>query len=179
MSKKTHSMVMIAMFGAIISIISAIPTGINILGVPATLQTFAIALTAYTLGYKKGSMATLIYILLGVIGLPVFGGFKGGLGVLMSVTGGFIVGFVPLSILLGFTSDSKNKKKIAIVSFIGLALCYIIGVTWFALISKTSIITGILIMVLPYLSKDIISMFAAYVVAKRLKKSINLKWSKI
>lgn len=172
MKKKTYSMVLVALFGAIISIISIIPTGINIMGVPATLQTFAIALTAYTVGYKKGTMATLIYILLGVIGLPVFGGFKGGMGVIASVTGGFIIGFIPLTILIGLAIKCKSKVKIAIVSFIGLALCYIIGVTWFALISKTSIITGILVMVIPYLPKDIVSVLAAYIVAKRLKKSI-------
>lgn len=173
MKKKTYSMVLVALFGAIISIISIIPTGINIMGVPATLQSFAIALAAYTLGYKKGTMATLIYILLGVIGLPVFGGFKGGMGVIASVTGGFIIGFIPLTILIGLAIKCKSKLKIVIVSFIGLALCYIIGVTWFTLISKTSIITGILVMVLPYLPKDILSLVAAYMVAKKLRKTIK------
>lgn len=173
MNKKIYSMVLVALFGAIISIISAIPTGINILGVPATLQTFAIALTAYTLKYKKGTMATIIYILLGVIGLPIFGGFKGGVGVILSITGGFIIGFIPLTILTGLAINCKSKIKIAVVSFIGLALCYIIGVTWFTLISKSSITTGILVMVLPYLPKDILSMVAAYLVAKRLRKSMK------
>lgn len=173
MKKKTYSMVLVALFGAIISIISAIPTGINILGVPATLQTFAIALAAYALGSRKGTMATIIYILLGAVGLPVFGGFKGGMGVIASVTGGFIIGFIPLTILIGLSIKCKSKIKIAIVSFIGLALCYIIGVTWFVLVSKASMTTGVLVMVLPYLPKDILSLVAAYMVAKKLRKTIK------
>jgi len=173
MKKKTYSMVMIALFGAIISIISIIPIGINILGVPATLQTFAIALAAYVLGWKKGTMATLVYILLGMVGLPVFGGFKGGIGVMLSITGGFIVGFKLLSILLGVTVKYKNKVKITIVSFMGLVLCYIIGVSWFTFVSKSQIATGIIVMALPYLPKDIISILAAYIVAKRIRKSLS------
>ncbi len=168
MNNKTHSMVFIALFGAIISIISIIPTGIYILGVPATLQTFAVAMTAFLLGSKNGTMATLIYILLGLIGLPVFSGFKGGPGVLLSVTGGFIIGFIPFSFLLGMTKRYKNKVKVAVVSFIGLLVCYAIGTIWFASISKTSILTSFLVIALPYLPKDMLLTFVAYIVAGKL-----------
>lgn len=174
MNKKTHSMVLIALFGAIISIISIIPTGIYILGVPATLQTFAIAMTAYLLGSKNGTNATLVYILLGLIGLPVFSGFKGGPGVLFSVTGGFIIGFIVLSMLVGMTVQYKSKVKKVTVSFIGLLICYIIGTVWFSVVSKTAMTTAFLVVALPYLPKDILSMFAAYLVADRLKKSIKI-----
>lgn len=174
MNKKTHSLVFIALFGAIISIISIIPTGIYILGVPATLQTFAVAITAYLLGSKNGTKATLIYILLGLVGLPVFSGFKGGPGVVFSVTGGFIIGFIPFSFLLGVAKQYKNKVKIAVVSFLGLLVCYTIGIVWFAAVSKTSIITAFLVVALPYFPKDMLLIFAAYIVAGKLKRSVKI-----
>ncbi len=174
MNKKTHSLVFIALFGAIISIISIIPTGIYILGVPATLQTFAVAMTAYLLGSKNGMNSTLIYILLGLIGLPVFSGFKGGPGVLLSVTGGYIIGFIPFSLVLGATKQIKSKVKIAIVSFMGLLICYIIGTVWFSIVSKTSFFTAFIVILLPYIPKDILCMVAAYIVAAKIKKSIKI-----
>lgn len=101
-------MVMISLFAAIISIISMIPTGIYIMGIPITFQTFIIAFTGYMLGSRNGVKATLIYILLGVVGLPVFSGFKGGVGVLLSITGGYIVGFI--GIVAAYFVNVKIKK---------------------------------------------------------------------
>ncbi len=173
MNRKIYSMVFTALFGAIITIISIIPTGIYILGVPATLQTFAVAMTAYVLGGRNGTKAVLIYILLGLIGLPVFSGFRGGSGALLSITGGFIVGFIPLSIILGCAGRFKSGIKVVIVSFMGLLVCYAIGIMWFVAASKTNVITALPVIALPYLPKDILSVLVAYMVAGRLKRSLN------
>lgn len=168
--KKTQEIVLIAMFAAIISIISPISIGIYIMGVPTTMQTFVIAFVGYLLGCNYAVKSTIIYILLGCIGLPVFGGFKGGVGVLLSVTGGYIIGFIALAALTGVTVEMKSKLKIIVVSFIGLMLCHIIGVCWFAVTSGTDIMTAIFTVMLPYLPKDILSVAAAYIVAKQAGK---------
>ena len=88
---KTKDMAYIAVFAVLIAVCSwiSIPTT-----VPFTLQTFAVFLTVGVLGGKRGSLAVLVYILLGCVGVPVFAGFSGGIGVLAGQTGGYIVGFL-------------------------------------------------------------------------------------
>ena len=85
---KTLDMVYIALFAVLIAICSwiSIPTSI-----PFTLQTFGIFVTVGVLGGKRGSFAVFIYLLLGAIGVPVFAGFSGGMGVLLGTTGGYII----------------------------------------------------------------------------------------
>ena len=84
-------MVYISFFAIVIAIGSwiSIPTMI-----PFTLQTFAVFITVGILGGKRGAAAVSLYILLGVVGIPVFAGFKGGIGVLLGNTGGYILGFL-------------------------------------------------------------------------------------
>ena len=88
---KTRDMVYISFFAIVIAIGSwiSIPTMI-----PFTLQTFAVFITVGILGGKRGAAAVSLYILLGVVGIPVFAGFKGGIGVLLGNTGGYILGFL-------------------------------------------------------------------------------------
>ena len=90
---KTYDMVCIAVFAVIIAICSWISIPAT---VPFTLQTFAIFLTVGVLGGKKGSLAVLVYILLGAVGVPVFAGFSAGIGILFGNTGGYIVGFLEI-----------------------------------------------------------------------------------
>ncbi len=173
MTDKIQEMVIIAMFAAIISIISIIPTGIYILGVPLTLQTFACFFAGYVLGSRDATKAIIIYIMLGLVGLPVFSGFNGGPGALFSVTGGYILGFIAIAAFSGIGIKYKSTIKIMLVSFIGLIICYIMGTSWFAFVSKNSIRTAFLIATLPYLPKDMLSMLAAYFIAKKVRKSLK------
>ena len=88
---QTLDMAYIGLFAVVIAICSwiSIPTV-----VPFTLQTFAVFLAVAVLGGKRGTLAVIVYVLLGAVGLPVFSGFKGGIGVLLNTTGGYIIGFV-------------------------------------------------------------------------------------
>ena len=161
-------MTIIAVFAAILSVISIIPTGIYILGVPLTLQTFAMAFCGYVLGSKKGTIAVIIYILLGAIGLPVFNGFNGGLQVITSVVGGFIIGFIFISIFTGL----RIKHNI-ISGIIGIFLCHILGIFVAIFFLETNFLSTALVVSLPYIPKDIISLFLAYTCAKSVKRSLR------
>ena len=88
---KTKDIVFIGIFAALMAICSwiSIPTT-----VPFTLQTFAVFMAVGVLGGKRGTLSVLVYILLGAIGVPVFAGFAGGLGILTGSTGGYILGFL-------------------------------------------------------------------------------------
>lgn len=162
---KTKDITYIAIFSAVISILSiiSIPTP---WGVPFTLQTFAISLAGFVLGKKYGTLSVIIYLLLGAIGLPVFSGLSGGISKFVSVTGGFLFGFIFLAFLCG-------TKKFY-YSILGLLICHLLGVIQFSFLTKTNFINSISIVSLPYLIKDLLSIFLAYIINKKMK--INKKY---
>ena len=88
---KTIDMAYIALFAVLMAVCSwiSIPAV-----VPFTLQTFGVFVAVSVLGGKRGTLAVVLYLLMGIVGLPVFAGFSGGLGVLLGSTGGYIIGFV-------------------------------------------------------------------------------------
>ena len=102
---KTYDMVYIAVFAVLIAICSWISIPMT---VPFTLQTFGVFMAVGVLGGKRGSLAVLIYILLGAIGVPVFSGFTGGIGVILNSTGGYIAGRHDLVELCGYRLTSPG-----------------------------------------------------------------------
>ncbi len=161
---KTKNITYIAIFAALISILSviSIPTP---WGVPFTLQTFSISLAGFVLGKKYGSLATITYLLLGAVGLPVFAGLTGGISSFVSVTGGFLFGFI----FLAFFSGTNN----IFYSIIGLLICHLLGAIQFSFLTKTNFINSLFIVSLPYLIKDILSIFLAYFIGKKIKNIIT------
>ncbi len=146
--------------------------------VPISLQCFAVALCGYFVGSLMGTVSVIIYITIGLVGLPVFAGLRGGFAVLLGPTGGFVIGFIPLCLLCGgFGIPIRKKKyrhiiKIA-MGLIGLILCHLCGTLYFTLIMNTDIKAAFLTSSAPYLIKDIACIIAAYFVGEILKKAIN------
>ena len=140
------------------------------LTVPITLQTFAVFLSVLVLGTKKGFLSVAVYILLGLIGLPVFSGFRSGPSAVLSQTGGYIVGLllIPLVYAL-FNYIFKGKLK-RISLFIGLIACYITGSIWYMIFIGEGSFTAIFtVCVLPFIIPDIIKLHLAFILAKRIK----------
>ncbi len=176
-------MCVLAVFAAVISVLSQISipmTG----GVPVTMQTFAVAFTGIVLGGKKGFLSVLVYIMLGIFGLPVFAGFKGGAASLFGVTGGFIMSFPILALftgeaMKGFLSLSAKEKKagaiafLIIITFIGVFINYAVGTLWFVLVTGTNIMAGIAACVAPFLINDIIKLIAAYILGAGLRRRLK------
>ena len=132
MKLSVRTICMVAMFTAIISVLSImqIPTP---WGVPFTLQTFAMALCGYVLGWKYGTISTVLYILIGAIGVPVFAGMSAGVGILTGATGGYLFGFIIMTFLCGIGRVYMKKGAKGIVwlvafSALGLAACHILGI---------------------------------------------------
>lgn len=174
-------MVYVAMMTAVMGILSQValqfPTG-----VPMTLQTFAIALVAATIGWKRGTASIVLYILLGLVGVPVFAGAQAGPAVIAGPAGGFIWGFIPMVILCGIGSamcvkGAKTVKYIIgyVLGFAGLALCHICGMIQFMILASKSFGQAFLLVSVPYLLKDVISVILAYIIGGiirgRLKKA--------
>jgi len=171
-------MVFTALMTSIIAVLAQIIIPMPI-GVPFTLQTFAVCLSGYLLGINNGVCAVLCYIGIGACGLPVFSGIQGGIGVLVSgFTGGFLWGFIPLALFCGIGKHMKWKKHgkfmTLLSGIIGVLMCHIIGVAQFSSVTSIDLVSAFLVTSLPYLLKDIISMFLAFyfsiIITKRLHK---------
>ena len=133
-----------------------------------TLQTLAVLLTLGVLGGKWGTISILLYLLLGLVGLPVFSGFRGGAAALLDATGGFLWGFAAGALVYWVLEKCGNFP-----AMIGFQLvCYGCGCWWFSTYSG-SIGAAVLACVVPYLVPDSIKLWLAYGLSKRLRKHIT------
>ncbi len=175
MKKKfsAKDLVYIGLSAAIVAVCSwiTIPVG----AVPITLQTMAVCLVAGLFGFKNGTLSVLAYILIGAVGVPVFSGFKGGIGVLFGATGGYIIGFIFTSVIVGLTAD-KTKKPLwlALSMAAGILVCYAFGTAWFMLAySKGITLSKALAMcVTPFLAFDFVKILLASALTVKLKDKI-------
>jgi biotin transport system substrate-specific component len=174
---KTIDVVYIGLSAALIAVCSWI--AIPLPSVSITLQTMGVVLVSALFGAKRGTLATIVYILIGAIGLPVFSNFKGGIGVLAGSTGGYIIGFIFTAIIVGVVADKTNKVWALVVSMVaGILVCYAFGTAWFAYVyAKTSgaqpLMTILGWCVFPFLLPDAAKIVVATILAKKLKKFIK------
>lgn len=174
-----YNIALIAVFTVIISVLSALKLGFEILGVPATLQTFAMAFAGFVLGSKKGTLTIFIYILLGTIGIPVFSGFTGGIGVLLGVTGGFIFGFLFIGFFSGLGMQIIKIHNIVlltiiriVLSILGLFICHVFGSIAAGIYLEMPTWNAALLVSIPYIPKDIVSIILAYILALAVRKAM-------
>lgn len=163
-------------YTALASVLIAICSWISIpTQIPFTLQTFAVFFALALLGGRRGTLAIVVYLLLGAVGIPVFAGFKGGLGAILGNTGGYIAGFV-LTGLIFWLAEALFGKKIwveAISMIIGLLVCYAFGTAWFLfLFSRSSgpigLMTALGWCVFPFIIPDLIKLALALLLARRM-----------
>ena len=149
--------------------------------VPFTLQTFAVFCSLGLLGGRRGTAAILVYLLLGAVGVPVFAGFSGGIGILFGTTGGYLLGFILMGLVywLGerLSMDSRNVRIISMI--LGLLLCYAFGTAWFMFVyaRQTGAIalgTALAWCVVPFLLPDLVKMALALLLSGRLRKALHL-----
>lgn len=175
---KTADMAYIALFAVVLSICSWITIpGI----VPYTMQTFGVFIAVGVLGGKRGTLAVLIYLLLGAIGLPVFSGFAGGIGYLLGATGGYILGFAFAALVMwGMERIAGRKKRVLFFSMLaGLVVCYGFGTLWFLLvyygqISGIGLWTALTWCVFPYVIPDLIKIGLALALSRKISKSLRI-----
>lgn len=168
-------MAYIAMSTALISVCAwiSVPSA-----VPFTMQTFAVFLTAGVLGFRRALAAVSLYVLLGAIGLPVFAGMQGGLGVLVGATGGYISGFLPAAFIAGLRHSGKRDGMVDIILMIlGLLVCYTFGTLWYALGylgGMEGVGAALTACVLPYVIPDLLKILLAATVARRLRAAVRI-----
>ena len=161
-------MTLASLFAALLAICAWICIPVSDIG--HTLQTFGIFLALALLGGKWGTVSIGIYLLLGAVGLPVFSGFRGGLGHLVGVSGGFLWGFL-LSGLVYWALE-RCGRWFAMLG--GLLACYGCGCIWFYFYSGGGLMFILLRCVIPYVFFDLAKLWLADRLANRLKKVIKL-----
>lgn len=160
-----------ALMAAVISALSPISITIPMSPVPISLSTFAIYLTLYILGATYGTISTMIYVLLGIIGAPVFTGFSGGIGKILGPTGGYIIAYIFMAIIAGCIIERNYSS--GFMCFLGMAIgtivLYIVGTLWLSHILNMTFIEGLGVGVIPFIPGDIVKMVFAYIIGKKLR----------
>ena len=175
MQTNVKRMALVALFAAIIAVCSwiSIPTA-----VPFTMQTFAVFGAALLLGGRDGTLAVLTYLLLGAVGLPVFSGFKGGVGALLGATGGYLLGFLLLTLTVWLAERFHDQRLTVPAIVVGLLLCYAFGTAWFMVVyarDSGAIGLGAALgwCVLPFLLPDAVKLALAIVLSRRVPERLT------
>ena len=145
--------------------------------VPFTMQSFGVILISVVLGRRQALWALLGYCLLGMIGLPVFAGFRSGIAVLAGPTGGYILGLFAFPFIIGSFSEGKQGKYQFFAAFSGLLVMYIVGTLWYSIVytkGDVGILPALSMCVLPFIIPDIIKCILALICAKKIKKVLIL-----
>ena len=169
-------MTLVSLFAALTAVGAFI--SIPLYPVPITLQTLFTLLAGMTLGSVMGMSSQIIYVMLGVIGLPVLAGFKAGIGILFGPTGGFLFGFIISAYVIGKIIELKKEKNIFyyfLAGLSGMVIIYIIGINQLSLVTDIGVKKAITVGILPFLPGDILKIIAASFIASKLKPTIELK----
>ena len=174
---RIRNMARCALFAALLAICAWI--SVPVADVAFTLQTLGVALALWLLGGKRGTLSVLVYLLLGVAGLPVFSGFQGGVGALLGATGGYLTGFLLWALIywLATWALPKNPWWQVCAMVLGLLSCYGFGTAWFCrlyLLSGSHLSVGFVLLkcVVPYLLPDALKLLIAWVLSRRLKRFV-------
>ena len=172
---KIKDMTLTAVMAALICIAGplVIPAG----PVPLSLATFAVYLSGSILGKKQGTLAAGLYLLIGIIGVPVFSGFSGGFQKLAGVTGGYLIGYLPCAFLSGLGAEkAEERKKKAILPVMmaaGTAVLYGIGTAWFMIQTGNAFGVALSLCVIPFLPGDAVKIIAAVLLTEPVRKAVK------
>ncbi len=172
MKNKTVDLVLISLFAVIIALCAWIQIPAT---VAFTLQIFGVFSALLLLGGKRGTAATALYLLLGAIGLPIFHGFTGGIGIILGPTGGYLIGFLAIGaaywLITKKAGEGLKAKILALLT--GLLLCYALGTLWLSASAKISLSSAVIIGVLPFVLPDLIKLSLAVLLADKLKSKLK------
>lgn len=171
----TKQLTLIALMAAVICILG--PLSIPLPGelVPISLTNLAIYFILYILGMKCGTISYLIYLLIGLVGVPVFSGFSGGVGKLFGPTGGYLLGFIFLAIIAGIFIDRwPDKWYLCLVGMIaGTAVCYLFGTVWLACQAGYSFKAALWAGVIPFIPGDLLKIVLAMLLGSQIRKRLK------
>lgn len=168
--RRLRALLAVALMTALLALFS--PLAVTAGPVPLSLGSLAVYLAAALLHGKRSALAVFLYLLLGLIGVPVFTGFSGGIHHLLGPTGGFLLGYLPCALLSGWMIARLGDKPLVWTGafILGTLLLYLCGTGWYAMISRIPVTTAIPFCVFPFLPGDAIKIAFAVIGGLPLKK---------
>ena len=174
MSKKyVRNMTYTAILTAVLCVLS--PLSVPIGAVPMTLGTLAVCIVSSVTGIGTGVVAVVLYVLLGAFGLPVFSSFQGGFHMLAGATGGYIVGYIPMALVIGLLLKVFRRKvwSYPIAMAAGVIVCYFFGTIWFSIQSARTFMESLTVCVLPFIGWDCIKIVLACAIVVPVYKAVS------
>lgn len=170
----TRNLTLTAMLTALLCIVG--PLTLPVGPIPLSLTTAVLMLMALLLGAGRAALCCGVYLLTGLAGLPVFSGFQGGLGALVGPTGGFLLGYLPLTAVCGLVCERTVRRVPQLLAMLaGTALLYLTGTAWYCWQSGASAPSALTVCVLPFLPGDAVKIAAVLIggnaVKARLRKA--------
>jgi len=168
---KTADMTHIALFAVLLAVCGWI--SLPLPPIPVTLQTFGVFAALLFLGGRRGFFAVVVYLLLGAVGLPVFSGFRGGIGILMEATGGYLLGFLLCALVYWLVTARFGASVPTMLAgcVLGLLACYAFGTFWYLLLyaqGPTGLLPVLAGCVLPFVIPDLVKLALALLLYRRL-----------
>ena len=162
-----------ALATAVICILSPFTITLPISPVPVSLSIFAIYIAVYAMGMKWGTVATFLYILIGLVGVPVFSGFSGGAGKILGPTGGYLIGYLFVAFLSGLFIDRWENRALHVAGMVlGTASCYLLGTIWLSKASGLEIKAALAAGVIPFLPADAGKIALAVLIGPKLRRAL-------
>ncbi len=173
MTKRTNTLTKIALMAALQCIISPFAIAFPISPVPMSLATLMLYLSVYILGKKHATISCGIYLLIGLVGIPVFSGFTGGAGKLLGPTGGYLIGYLALTWIGGWCVEKWSSYRLQGFGLvIGTALCYLFGTIWLAYQAGMDFVTSLGVGVLPFIIGDVVKIVVGVAVGNLVRKRL-------
>ena len=170
---KTKALILVAMCASIICLLAQVTIPLPL--IPMTGQTLAIGIVATILGSRYSTITVIVYLMLGLIGLPVFSHFTGGLGILFGPTGGYLIGFIPTAFLIGLWLEKTSYTYVQafMANMIGMCITLIFGAVWLKLITELSLHEAVATGIFPFLPVGIIKAFLAAWFGIAIRQRLN------
>ena len=168
----TYQMAVTALMAAVLCVLG--PLSVPIGAIPISLSNFVICLAAWLLGARFGTLSVAIYLAIGLVGVPVFSGFAGGMGRLLGPTGGYIVGFIPMALIAGSVIDRFRNRGIQLAGMIaGTAVCYAFGTAWYCFQAGSSVGAALGLCVFPFIPGDLVKMLIAMALGPMIRSRLE------
>ena len=171
----TTKLAMIGAMTAVICVLAPVSIPLPMSPVPISLTSLVLFMVLYALGWKAGSVSYGIYLLVGILGLPVFSGFGGGVGKLAGPTGGYLIGFIFTALVSGWMLERYSGKMwLSVLGMVlGMLVTYLIGTIWLMRITGTDFVEALAIGVIPFLPGDILKICVAAIAGPAVRKRLS------
>lgn len=170
----THKLTLCALFAALTAICSQIQIPLPM--IPINLALLSVHLAGTLLGAKYGSLSMAVYVVLGLVGVPVFSSFTGGPGILFGKTGGYIVGYILAAFVVGMLTQKTKLGKsfwgLCVAMVAGVLACYALGTLWFMMITHMTLWVTLGYCVVPFLPGDALKILLAALLTQKLKSRL-------